>query len=69
MSPTTQTSGIESWEILDKIPADGIAITDLIKQFHGRVGDRPGQMPRGDWIKLVKRLCDYGSDRRLRRRR
>ncbi|OAA46282.1 transcription initiation factor IIF subunit alpha [Metarhizium rileyi] len=69
VSPTTQTTGIESWEILDKIPVDGIAITDLIKQFHGRVGDRTGQMPRGEWIKLVKQLCDYGSDKRLRRRR
>ncbi|QUC20651.1 uncharacterized protein UV8b_04892 [Ustilaginoidea virens] len=69
-SPNAQTNaGIESWEILEKIPPDGISLQDLVKQFHGRVGDRPGQMNKGDWIKLVKQLCDYGSDKRLRRRR
>lgn len=69
-SPSSQSGGgIEPWEILEKIPADGIAIGDLIKPFHGRVGDRPGQMPKGDWIKLVKQLCDYGPDKRLRRRK
>lgn len=62
-------SGIEPWEILEKIPSDGIAIGDLIKPFQGRVGDRPGQMPKGEWIKLVKQLCDYGPDKRLRRRK
>ncbi|RDA85158.1 hypothetical protein CP532_1551 [Ophiocordyceps camponoti-leonardi (nom. inval.)] len=69
-SPAHQSgAGIEPWEILDKIPPDGIAIGDLIKPFHGRVGDRPGQMPKGEWIKLVKQLCDYGPDKRLRRRK
>lgn len=62
-------AGIESWEILEKIPVDGISLQDLVKQFHGRVGDRPGQMNKGDWIKLVKQLCDYGQDKRLRRRK
>ncbi|XP_044717808.1 Transcription Factor IIF, Rap30/Rap74, interaction [Hirsutella rhossiliensis] len=69
-SPGSQTgSGIEPWEILEKIPSEGIAIGDLIKPFQGRVGDRPGQMPKGEWIKLVKQLCDYGPDKRLRRRK
>ncbi|PHH77910.1 hypothetical protein CDD80_7592 [Ophiocordyceps camponoti-rufipedis] len=69
-SPSSQSGGgIEPWEILEKIPADGIAIGDLIKPFHGRVGGGPGQMPKGDWIKLVKQLCDYGPDKRLRRRK
>ncbi|KAG6018300.1 hypothetical protein E4U43_005717 [Claviceps pusilla] len=63
------SSGIERWEILEKIPADGISLQDLVKQFHGRVGDRPGQMNKSDWIKLVKQLCDYGQDKRLRRRK
>ncbi|KAG5928895.1 hypothetical protein E4U42_007762 [Claviceps africana] len=63
------SAGIESWEILEKIPADGISLQDLVKQFHGRVGDRPGQMNKSDWIKLVKQLCDYGQDKRLRRRK
>ena len=51
------------------IPPDGIGSADLIKHFHGRVGDLPGQMPRTEWIKLVKELCDFGQDRRLRRRK
>ncbi|KAG6042290.1 hypothetical protein E4U41_000034 [Claviceps citrina] len=69
-SPSSKTSaGIESWEIVEKIPADGISLQDLVKQFHGRVGDRPGQMNKGDWIKLVKQFCDYGQDKRLRRRK
>lgn len=69
-SPNSQTgAGIEPWEILEKIPADGISLQDLVKQFHGRVGDRPGQMNKSDWIKLVKQLCDYGQDKRLRQRK
>ncbi|KAG6005906.1 hypothetical protein E4U21_007540 [Claviceps maximensis] len=72
-SPSPQMShmsaGIESWEILEKIPADGISLQDLVKQFHGRVGDRAGQMNKSDWIQLVKQLCDYGQDKRLRRRK
>ncbi|KAK2593484.1 transcription factor IIF subunit tfg1 [Conoideocrella luteorostrata] len=69
-SPASLVSaGIESWEILEKIPAEGISLQDLVKQFHGRVGDRHGQMNKSDWIKLVKQLCDYGQDKRLRRRK
>ncbi|KAH7171527.1 hypothetical protein EDB81DRAFT_200062 [Dactylonectria macrodidyma] len=68
-SPGPSGPGIESWEILEKIPAEGIVIGDLIKQFQGRVGEKPGQMPKGEWIKLVKQICEYGSDKRLRRRR
>ncbi|TFA97512.1 Transcription initiation factor IIF subunit alpha [Trichoderma ghanense] len=60
---------IEPWEILEKIPADGITIGDLINLFQGRVGDGPGRMPRQEWIGLVKQLCDYGPDKRLRRRK
>ncbi|UKZ56411.1 hypothetical protein TrVGV298_010247 [Trichoderma virens] len=60
---------IESWEILEKIPVDGITIGDLINLFQGRVGDGPGRMPRQEWIGLVKQLCDYGPDKRLRRRK
>jgi len=54
---------------LEKIPPEGIAIGDLIKPFQGRVGDKPGQMPKTEWIRLVKQLCDYGPDKRLRRRK
>ncbi|GJN79286.1 transcription Factor IIF, Rap30/Rap74, interaction [Purpureocillium lilacinum] len=69
-SPSSQAGGaIEPWEILEKIPPEGIAIGDLIKPFQGRVGDKPGQMPKTEWIRLVKQLCDYGPDKRLRRRK
>ncbi len=67
-SPSSQTGGIESWEILEKIPPDGIAIGDLIKPFQSRVGTRPGQMAKKDWIKLVTQLCEYGADKLLRKR-
>lgn len=60
---------IEPWEILEKIPVDGITIGELIGLFQGRVGDGPGRMPRGEWITLVRQLCDFGSDKRLRRRK
>ncbi|KAL6915891.1 hypothetical protein ACHAPO_005347 [Fusarium lateritium] len=59
---------VEPSEILDKIPPEGIAISELIKAFNHRLGDRPGQMPKSEWIQLVKKLCDYGNDKRLRRR-
>ncbi|KAF5018849.1 hypothetical protein F66182_9141 [Fusarium sp. NRRL 66182] len=61
-------SVVEPSEILDKIPNEGITIGELIKLFNHRLGDRPGQMPKNEWIQLVKKLCDYGSDKRLRRR-
>ncbi|KAK5998129.1 Transcription initiation factor IIF subunit alpha-like protein [Cladobotryum mycophilum] len=70
VASSSATGGvIEPWEILEKVPADGIAIGDLIRPFQGRVGDGPGRMPKGEWIKLVKQLCDYGPDKRLRRRK
>ncbi|KAI5457198.1 hypothetical protein BGZ63DRAFT_365660 [Mariannaea sp. PMI_226] len=68
-SPGASGSIIEPWEILEKIPPEGIVISDLIKKFTGRVGDKPGQMAKGEWIKLVKQICEYGPDKRLRRRR
>ncbi|KAF4438997.1 transcription initiation factor TFIIF subunit alpha [Fusarium austroafricanum] len=61
-------SAVEPSEILDKIPAEGIAVTELIKLFNHRLGDKPGQMSKAEWIQLVKKLCDYGPDKRLRRR-
>ncbi|RSM07973.1 hypothetical protein CEP52_004939 [Fusarium oligoseptatum] len=67
-SPSAGGSIIEPSEILEKIPNDGIVIGDLIKLFQHRLGDRPGQMPKSEWIQLVKKLCDYGPDKRLRRR-
>jgi transcription initiation factor TFIIF subunit alpha len=68
-SPPLTGGLIEPWEILEKIPVDGINIGDLINLFQGRVGDGQGRMPRQEWIGLVKQLCDYGPDKRLRRRK
>ncbi|KAM0238954.1 hypothetical protein ACHAP5_008460 [Fusarium lateritium] len=59
---------VEPSEILDKIPNEGIAIGELIKLFNHRLGDRAGQMPKTEWIQLVKKICEYGPDKRLRRR-
>ena len=39
-----------------------------MKAFMSRVGDNPGQMPRKDWIKLVKENAIYGGDKLLRRK-
>ncbi|ATY66109.1 Transcription Factor Rap30 interaction [Cordyceps militaris] len=62
-------AGIEPWEILEKIPDGGISIVELIKPFQSRVGTKPGQMAKGDWIKLVTRLCEYGPEKLLRKRK
>lgn len=60
------TPAISAQEILDKVPAEGILISELIKPFTARMGDRPGQMRRSDWIKIVKQFCEYGPDKLLR---
>ncbi|KAF4971950.1 hypothetical protein FZEAL_9720 [Fusarium zealandicum] len=68
-SPSSPVGSIiEPAEILERIPSEGIVIGDLIKLFQGRLGDKPGQMPKAEWIKLVRKVCDYGPDKRLRRR-
>ncbi|RBR19701.1 uncharacterized protein FIESC28_05478 [Fusarium coffeatum] len=59
---------VEPAEILEKIPDEGITIGELIKLFNHRLGDRPGQMPKTEWIQLVKKICAYGPDKRLRRK-
>ncbi|KFH42069.1 Transcription initiation factor IIF subunit alpha-like protein [Hapsidospora chrysogenum ATCC 11550] len=66
--PGSPTGTVTPAEILEKIPPEGIVIGDLIKFFHGRLGEGPGRMPRADWIAMVKRTCDYGPDKRLRRK-
>ncbi|KAH6889112.1 hypothetical protein B0T10DRAFT_487384 [Thelonectria olida] len=67
-SPGPSGAVIEGREILEQIPPGGISISDLIKPFQGRVGDKPGQMPKGEWIKLVKQICQFGPDKLLRRK-
>ena len=63
---------IEAWEIVQALPQlpDGITITNFLKLFEGRVGDKAdsGRMAKSDWIKLVKENCHYGSDKLLRRK-
>lgn len=66
--PGSPSRVVEPSEILDRIPPEGITIGELIKFFAGRVGEKPGQMPKQDWIGLVKGLCDYGADKRLRKK-
>lgn len=68
-SPPPGVGLVQAHEILAKIPDEGIVIGDLIKHFSSRVGDKPGQMPKQQWIQLVREVCDYGSDKRLRRRK
>ncbi|KAF1733972.1 Transcription initiation factor IIF subunit alpha [Beauveria bassiana] len=68
-SPPPSSAGIEPWEILEKIPDTGISIVELIKPFQSRVGTKPGQMKRDDWIKLVTRICRYGAGKMLYKRK
>lgn len=70
-SPITasQSGPIDPKEILDKIPPEGIEISELIKPFKGRLGEGPGQMAKKDWIKLVTRLCDLGPNKKLRKKK
>ena len=68
-SPSSQAPIIEPWEILEKIPAEGILIADLIKPFQPRVGNGPGKMQKSDWIKLVTQLCAFDpTDKKLRKK-
>ncbi|TPX15010.1 uncharacterized protein E0L32_004840 [Thyridium curvatum] len=60
---------VQASEIVNALIAaqpDGIQIGSLLRQFGNRVGDAPGQMPRKDWIKLVKDNAVLGEDRMLR---
>lgn len=67
---TSPSGPIEASEIVAALPPlpAGISIGNLMKVFMSRVGDNPGQMPRKDWIKLVKENAVYGPDKLLRRK-
>lgn len=67
-SPLAGGGRVEASEILERVPPEGIAINELIQLFQGRLGDRPGQMPKQEWINMVKNLCVRGPDKRLRRK-
>lgn len=55
-------------EIVELIVSNGgaISITELLQRFKGRVGDKPGQMLKADWVKLVKNHAVYDKDKMLR---
>ncbi len=71
--PSTPNAGqptglVEGWEIeriLLTVP-QGISITNLVKYFMDRVGEEPGQMPRKEWIKVVRENASFGQDKLLR---
>lgn len=55
-------------EIVELIVSNGgaISIQELLQRFKGRVGDKPGQMLKPDWVKLVKNHAVYDKDKMLR---
>jgi transcription initiation factor TFIIF subunit alpha len=57
---------IQAHEIAAALPATGISIAVLLRQFRGRVGDAPDQTTKSDLLKLVKENSLYGSDKLLR---
>ncbi|KAI0889779.1 Rap30/74 interaction domain-containing protein [Annulohypoxylon maeteangense] len=69
-SPSQEyTDVITSQEIIDALPPlpQGVTIGVFIKRFQNRI-DRPGCMPKRDWIRLVRTHTDYGTDKLLRRK-
>jgi transcription initiation factor TFIIF subunit alpha len=67
---TIGTGPIEAQEIMAQLPPlpGGTSIATLMKSFQSRVGEKPGQTSRKDWIKLVKANTVYGPDKLLRRK-
>ncbi|RDW64058.1 hypothetical protein BP5796_10560 [Coleophoma crateriformis] len=54
-------------EVIAAIPSTGTSITDLMKKFAGRVGDKKGeQTDKKEFIKMVKENSVYGPDKLLR---
>ena len=62
------TKPITGEEIVELIVSNGgaISIQELLQRFKGRVGDKPGQMLKADWVKLVKNHAVYDKDKMLR---
>lgn len=59
---------ITAQEIIELMRAnpEGISLSALLSKFRGRVGDKPGQMKKSEWINLVRRNVGYGPDKLLR---
>lgn len=67
-NPTSATSPMEpvtGADIIEHIPPQGITIAQLLRKFDRRVGEKPGQMARNLWIKLVKENTRYDSKTKL----
>ncbi|KAL3420112.1 transcription initiation factor IIF subunit alpha [Phlyctema vagabunda] len=61
------TGPLQPHEIIAALPATGISITDLMKLFAGRVGEKEGeQTSRKVFISMVKDNSAYGADKLLR---
>lgn len=64
-TPRSPASGaVTAQEIIDALPdvgAEGISIGAFLQRFSARVGDGPGQMPKGQLIQLVKANADWDS--------
>ncbi|KAI1267038.1 Rap30/74 interaction domain-containing protein [Xylariaceae sp. FL1019] len=67
-SPNPETSKpVTAQDIIDALPAEGISIGGLLRIFKNRV-DGPGQLPKREWIQLVKANSMFGPDKLLRRK-
>ncbi|KAI1074591.1 Rap30/74 interaction domain-containing protein [Whalleya microplaca] len=70
-SPTTEyIDAITPQEIVDALPPlpQGVTIGGLLKVFQHRL-EKPGYMPRKDWLKLVKENANFNSAEKLLRRK
>ncbi|KAI0176455.1 Rap30/74 interaction domain-containing protein [Hypoxylon sp. FL1284] len=56
-------------EIIDALPPlpDGITIGSLLRRFQDRV-ERPGYMPRKEWLRMVRENANFSADKMLRRK-
>jgi transcription initiation factor TFIIF subunit alpha len=64
-TPRSSASGaVTAQEIIDALPdigAEGISIGAFLQRFSARVGDGPGQMPKGELIQLVKANANWDA--------
>ncbi|ORY65507.1 uncharacterized protein BCR38DRAFT_523947 [Pseudomassariella vexata] len=70
-TPHSPGNPITGQEIHDKLPPlpDGIPISNFLKMFGSRIGDGPGQMPRTEWLSLVKKNSVYTKEQKLLKRK
>jgi transcription initiation factor TFIIF subunit alpha len=66
-TPRSPLPAVTAQEIIDALPdtpEEGISIGTFLQSFSSRVGDGPGQMPRADWVKLVRSNADYDQNQK-----